>query len=307
MRTTHAPHRPRLPLFRVAAGASALLGAVPALAQQSNPEQTGGWYRWDGGPPKLWSLQVEPSFFYVAPSGDLRMPGTRSGGGEINVTDLNIDDPDLAFMGEIHVRKDRWRLSGGGFTLNIQGGATLEEDVTFGDAIGFAGERIETTLDFTTFELVGAYRFAEYAASQRYDGVYKFVTGVEVVGGVRYFDVDVEMDIDLSTRQTVFLLPSSANADRIFAHPVVGLRWDMEFWEQASIEVESTVGGFAASDHESISWDIKAQFTWRPVEHVGAFVGYRQLAFHLEDGSSPDRFQWDGALAGLFAGVQIRF
>jgi len=281
--------------------------ATPAIAQQTNPEQTGGWYRWEGGPPKLWSLSVEPAFFYVAPSGDVRLPGTRMNGGKINLSDLNVDDPDLAFFGEVHFRKDRWRVSASGFTLNVEGDAFLEQTETFGDATGSAGDTVTTRLDFTTFELLGSYRFAEYAGSQSYDGVYKTVAGLEVVGGARYYDVDLEIDVDLGTRETVFLIPSEAEGDRIFAHPVLGIRGDLELYEQWAIEVESTLGGFAAPDHNSYSWDIKAQFTWRPTEHVGAFVGYRQVAFHLEDGDSPDKFEWDGALAGLFFGVQIRF
>ncbi|MEO0482562.1 MAG: hypothetical protein AAF138_02980 [Planctomycetota bacterium] len=281
--------------------------SAPALAQQTNPEQNGGWYRWEGGPPKLWSLSVEPKFFYVAPSGDVKLPGTRSNGNDISLTDLNVDDPDIAFFGEIHIRKDRWRVSASGFTLNVEGDAFLEQDETFGDAVGFAGETVRTRLDFTTFELLGSYRFAEYAGSQSYDGVYKTVAGLEVIGGVRYYDVDLEIDVDLATRDTIFLLPSEASGDRIFVHPVVGIRGDVEFYEQWAIEVESTVGGFFAGDHSSYSWDIKAQFTWRPTEHIGAFVGYRQLAFHLEDGDSPGKFEWDGALAGLFFGAQIRF
>jgi len=47
--------------------------------------------------------------------------------------------------------------------------------------------------------------------------------------------------------------------------------------------------------------------TWRPVRHVGVQVGYRQLAFDLEDGEGTDRFRFRGAMAGVFAGVTVRF
>ncbi|MEL7472669.1 MAG: hypothetical protein AAGK04_05065 [Planctomycetota bacterium] len=292
--------------FILMASACSAAAGTGALAQQSNPEQTGGWYRWEGGPPKIWSLSVEPAFYYVAPSGEVTMPGDASSD-QVELSDYNVDDPNAAPFGEVHFRKDRWRLSVTGFTLDVQGSATIDEDVRLGEAIVLAGERVDTTLDFLSFEVLGSYRFAEYAGSQSYDGVYKFVTGAELVAGARYFDVGLEFDVDLSTRTTVFLLPSETKVDEVFAQPVVGLRWDMEFYEQFSVDVESTVGALYLGDHESLSWDIKAQFAWRPVENFGAFVGYRQVAFHLKDGDGASEFEWDGSLAGVFAGVQIRF
>lgn len=293
-----------------AALALALLAAGSAHAQQTNPEQRGGWYRWEDGQPALWNLQAEISFWYVAPSGDLTLPGTTAGaaGAEASFEDLNLDSAEGSAMVELHLRRDRWRLSGNIYSLGAEGETTVTDSVfQLGDAIAFGGERVTSAVDLTSFELTAGYRFYEDAASRGHTGVYKSVSALDAVVGVRFYDVDASFNVDLSTRTSVFLTPSQAEASQLFAHPVVGLRWEWELYQQFDINVQSTIGGWSLGDNTSYSWDIMVGLGWRPHPNFGGQIGYRNQFFQLEDGQGRGTFEWSGGVAGLYAGAVLRF
>ena len=72
---------------------------LTANPTQTNPTQAGGWYRWDDGQPRLWNVQAELSYWYVALSGDVTMPGSASD--EVSFDDLNLDSAEGALMAEL--------------------------------------------------------------------------------------------------------------------------------------------------------------------------------------------------------------
>jgi len=78
-------------------------------------------------------------------------------------------------------------------------------------------------------------------------------------------------------------------------------------YEQIDIDLEVNVGAAPFGDHSSSSWDAMLGFTWRPIENLGVQIGFRNISFNLENGDGADEFAWDGALAGLFAGVVLKF
>lgn len=321
---------PRMSATRVALAALTLL-AVPAIAQdappadvgassapqlttnptranptQTNPTQAGGWYRWDDGQPRLWNLQAEVSYWYVALSGDVTLPGSASD--EVSFDDLNLDSAEGSLMAELHIRRDRWRVSANAYSVSSSGDATVTDSVlTVGEAIAFGGETVESSVDLTSFELSASYRFFESARDRRFDGRYKSVSALDAVVGVRFYDVDIDFDVDLTTRTSVFLTPSEADVEQLFAHPVVGLRWEWEIHEQFDVNVQSTIGGWSMGDNTSYSWDIMVGFAWRPTPNFGAQIGYRNQFFHFEDSQSEGDFEWSGGVAGVYAGAVIRF
>lgn len=279
---------------------------LTANPTQTNPTQAGGWYRWDDGQPRLWNVQAELSYWYVALSGDVTLPGSASD--EVSFDDLNLDSAEGALMAELHIRRDRWRFSANAYDVSSSGDATVTDSVlTVGDAIAFGGETVSSSVDLTSFELTASYRFFESARERRFDGRYKSVSSLDAVVGVRFYDLDIEFDVDLSTRTSVFLTPSEAGAEQLFAHPVVGLRWEWEIHEQFDVNVQSTIGGWSLGDNTSYSWDIMVGFAWRPTPNFGAQIGYRNQFFHFEDTQSAGDFEWSGGVAGVYAGAVIRF
>jgi hypothetical protein len=124
------------------------------------------------------------------------------------------------------------------------------------------------------------------------------------VGGVRALDVSVDSVVLPmgSTGES-----GSAGDDALHAHPYAGVRWELEIREQFTIDLEVTLGGFESGDSESWSSDILVGFQWNPTQHFGAQIGYRQLLLGIESDEAPQEFAWQGGLAGVYAGVTLRF
>lgn len=281
-----------IPLAALAGIASAQ--DAPAASGTSVPMSTAEVSLMSG-----WTLQFEPMVHYIAPSGDFKLPNAANmDTEEVSVEDLNLDDTRLAPFGEVHFRRDKWRISISGlwYSLDDQTQAA-DESFQLGDLAIAAGDEIESSLDFWTLEAVASYRVFEDQTDQNSKGIIGAAVGVDILGGIRFFDVDLEVNA-----------PSGSQSEHhLWAQPVLGARVEISLWENFGFDVTSAVGYLPLGDNTSLSWDIVAAFHWRPWENVGVQIGYQQLAFTLENGDDEEEFRWEGSMAGLFGGLLIRF
>ena len=51
----------------------------------------------------------------------------------------------------------------------------------------------------------------------------------------------------------------------------------------------------------------EADAQWRPHPNVGVQIGWRQVAYWLNDGEGEDEFEYNGRMAGIQGGLVIRF
>jgi hypothetical protein len=246
-----------------------------------------------------WTLQFEASVHYIAPTGDLKLPNSANvETEEASVEDFNLDDPRLSPYGEIHFRRDKWRISISGLWYSLEDRTeSADESFQFGDLAIASGDEIESSLDFWTLEAVGSYRVFEDQTVPNSKGIIGAAVGIDILGGVRLFDVDFEFSAPAGEQ----------SADNLWAQPVLGARVEISLWENFGFDVTSAFGYLPAGDNTSFSWDIVAGFHWRPWENVGVQFGYQQLAFTLEDGDDAEEFRWEGSMAGIFGGLLIRF
>ncbi len=282
-------------IHRRLTGAALVLAAAaaPAAAQEGAVPPADA--------PAEWTIRIDPAAWYAAPGGRVWMPGTSmTGGGErFKVAALNVDSPRLAPAGAVHYQSGDWRFSVSGFGFSSDDrGSVAPAAAQYGTLSIAAGDPLTSTLDFVSGDATVAYRIFERKMGTRDNGAPKFVPAIDVLGGVRVYDVELSI-----------AGPSdSITAGEFFAEPFAGLGLDMQFVEDVMIEVRSSVGAFSDfGDRSSISWDISAALTWRPTANFGVQVGYRQLAFTLTDGDSPEKFEYSGALAGLYFGGSLKF
>jgi hypothetical protein len=273
------------------AGAWALTG--PALGQDQNaaaPEIT---------PPKdRWTLQFEPSVWYGAPGGKVTLPGSAAGVSPTFLDTINLDSPRPSPSAELHLYDDRWRFTFEGTWLREHDRGTIaEQGGTLGPVSFAAGDALKASESFTTVEATVAYRLTlpETLAKGR-EGV--FACAFDVLGGMRFYDVSFD-----------FSAPAgSTSADIFQGQPLAGVKLSVDLIEQFTVDVQVDVGGFTdGGDAVNYAYSIEAGFMWRPTPNVGAQIGYRDLAFMLRSGPEGDRFEYRGAIQGLFAGVVIRF
>lgn len=253
-----------------------------------------------------WTIQLNPSLWYVAPSGKLRLPvsgGGGAGGDEIRIERLNLDSPRISPSGEFSVTADRLRFTLSGANFQIDRDRTLAtESFQIGSVVATPGTPLQVKMEFTTAELTVGYEFLRHAFVLEEGGrpaEAPVKLHVHVLAGVRLYDTSFRVR-DLSGS-------ASASADEFFLEPIVGLRGDLELVKDFSIILQVSGGGFADSSRSSYSVDVAAGFQWRPIPNLGLQLGYRQLAYGLTAGEDEDEFSYNGRLAGLFVGITLQF
>lgn len=286
------PTAPRAP--RRAPVLLLLLLAAPAhstLAQDAPPVQP-----LQGQELHPWTLRFEPAAWYPAASGEIRMPGADSD--DLEVADLNLDSPRLSPAGELHFRRDRWRITAEAFDFSTGNrGAVMTDSGAFGTLDFTEGDRLSSSLDLTNISLQGAYRLRLDEAGVTLDGGTRLRSSIFAVGGARFLDVEAGAELD----------GTSISRSAIAAHPLAGLRWELDIWEEFAVDLLMAGGYFPAGNNSSYSFDILVGFAWNPTPALGAQIGYRQLLFEIQDGEGVDEFNWQGGLAGVYAGAVLRF
>lgn len=87
--------------------------------------------------------------------------------------------------------------------------------------------------------------------------------------------------------------------DSVWIDAVVAARIGVELPENFSFDIHGDIGGGL----DSFTWSAGTRVRWQPEPYLGVQLGYRFLRTNLDD----DGFEFDGALAGLFAGFVFEF
>ncbi len=246
-----------------------------------------------------WSVRIQPRAWLASAAGDLRMPG---GSAEMTLDTLNLDEASIRPVLELDVQRDRWRMTVTGFYLDEDSSITVRSGGSLG-GVGFsAGDRLASSLEYFSVEAMGSYEIWRYDP-EKHDRWPDLDTSVDLVAGVRFSSIEFNFD---ASRGSVGL--GSSSARHLFATPIAGARWRLGLMEQFSLETELNAGGFTTgSDHSSFAFDVSTHFAYRPTPNLGALFGYRQLLSSFEDGSGLDSFEYSGATAGLYFGVELRY
>lgn len=125
---------------------------------------------------------------------------------------------------------------------------------------------------------------------------------VDLYGGLRYWNLDTDLDIvgggPLGQR-----LSASDTEDWI--DPLVGVRYVQPLGADWSFVIRGDLGGWGVGS--DFAWHATAFFNWAMSEHASLLVGARFLGVDYDDGSGPGRFVWDVTEGGPAAGVAWRF
>lgn len=266
------------------ADASASPAGSAATAQPSVPPRGRG---------DEWVIRVQPRVWFVAPEGDVRLPGSSR---EVDVGRLDLDELRVAPYGQLDVQVDRLLFSFSGMSTKNSSDLTAGRAFTLGGVDVSAGEDFDARLRFSTFNITGGYKvwqhnFTDDARSDALPA--RNVLRVWGVGGVRVNDLDFRLQTADQRQQ----------ADDTWIDVVGGIKTEFQFLDAFSADAEATIGGLDGS----FSLDVAFSLSYRPVDWVAAQVGYRILFISREDGSGSGQFDYDGSFAGLYAGVTFRF
>ncbi|MCC5785620.1 MAG: hypothetical protein JJU33_02835 [Phycisphaerales bacterium] len=250
-----------------------------------------------------WTVQFEPSLWYAVPGGKVDMPGLETARGEIDLIDLGVDNTGLRPSGEFIFRRGRWMGLVGGIYLEEENDTALNQTISINGTAYDAGDRFEGRLRFASGRLLGGYRIHSFQGGPTADGGYNFTSDVDIIAGARFTHINWRL-----AAEDPGVSRDSIRESRLFPEAIGGFRWTLGFIEQITIDTELTIGGMTTGDDDTaFSIDIIQGLAWDPHPNLGAQFGYRQLLIRHNDGKGDDRFRYDGAIAGLYAGVKVRF
>ncbi|MFA6045539.1 MAG: hypothetical protein WC718_11185 [Phycisphaerales bacterium] len=274
--------------------------AIPAPASQpaaSPIEQSSDllpWHRDD-----KWTVRFEPSVYYVGMSGTATLPRASGATGpnpSVRLAEINADEPRLSPAGEINLRKGEWGIAVRGFGFSSSGDATTTAAGQLGDVIFAQGDIVNRGLDFNAFEVEGTYNLLKDKLRPLEDGTYGVRTRLDLVGGVRLYDVDLRLS-SLGTGGV------SSQNDEVFVQGEVGVKGSVEFYDHFTVDLQLDAGG----GPDGYSFDILVGGSWKPINNFGVQIGYRALFFDVDSGSGNSKFKLEGAAQGLYAGIVLEF
>lgn len=257
-------------------------------------------------------IQIEPLIWFVGPSGKMKLPvasGTGPGGFTSEAEKVRINDIGLASTrvrpaGTLVATTGPWRFTFGGSDFELSRGSAAADVAGRLGSVAFAqGDPLNVDMSLGMYEFSAGYRVWEHdwrAGSGSPDAAVDAFVYVHAFVGGRFYDVGVSVESASGA-------PARAEESNLFFEPFVGARAEAVLADDFSVVLQLSAGGMALYSTLSYSLDVVIAFEWRPVSNVGIELGWRQIAFNLTDGRDLERFQYTGRLAGLFAGVVIRF
>lgn len=126
------------------------------------------------------------------------------------------------------------------------------------------------------------------------DGHYRVAENLEVLAGVRYYDLSVDAGL-------TGLVTASASGDESWVDPIVGGVVSVPLTDRWSFKTRGDIGGFGVGS--DLSWQLWGVFEYRFGEHNSLVFGYRHLDWDYDEG----RFGLDTYMTGPVAGVRLRF
>lgn len=283
------------------AAATAGPAATPAPAQTPAPKLI---------PASAWSVRLEPQVWYVAPEGDLTMPGSASGTPPVALSALDAEDPKASPAGQVTIRipqneENRWGTDdfwksgwffcvGGASFSGDSTGAAPAGGFTIGSVAVAGGAAVSTSFEWSTFHaMVGKWIVGSDFGTE--GDVHVDIYGV---AGLRIHTQDV----------TVSSGGGSTTASETFGAALLGFRLDVQLPCGFAADVNVNAN-YWPGDPSCTGFEVSPTFSWRPTDNLGVQIGYRLLTANCESGNEGDAgyYKFDGSLAGLYAGVEIRF
>ncbi len=283
-------------------GLAAAALAIPAFAEPAPPADAApAAPDWPAlANPDDYTVQAQVRMWYLSPAGKLGLPSTNGAAGAyMRTNDLDLDQPRISPFAEVSMKAAAWRFTFSGANYDLSHNATAPFAFTLGSTPVAGGTAFRMDFDYSTFNLTVGYRFCDYDFGKEGGGeAGRHVLRIEGVGGVRFHDVGIRITNTLD---------NTSGTNQFFGEAIAGARAELQLARDFSIDLELTGGGMPIDGHSVYSIDVAVGFSWRIVDGIAAQIGWRQLAFDLEDDSGARQFKYEGTLAGLFAGVVIRF
>ncbi len=223
-----------------------------------------------------WEYSLSVYGWFTALSSEVE---TRFGAVEADLDFGDIwDQLDIAAFASFQARNGRWALV---TDLNYAS-LTAEEDTPR----GLAFEDVDVDTRLSVFSALAAYSIVDRPDLR-----------VDVAGGIRYYD----LDIDVALNAAAAAGDRSASFGDSWIDPVVGARFHAPVSEAWFVDGFADVGGFGIGGASDLSWQIYAGVGYSFNETWALRGGYRYLSVDQEIQGRDTRLELYGPLLGVTA------
>ena len=232
-----------------------------------------------------WQYEITPYALTAGLEGTAGVRGVTSDI-DMSISDV-LDDFEAGFMGLFSARKGPWMYSLEGVYFKLADQPAHSVTGPFGRVT------VNGALDLTTKMYV-------YQGSIGYR-VLDGDTSVDVIGGLRYTKLDLDMSVTLTTTPGI-VFPGgtrSASGSESWTDGVVGALVQHSVSDQVALIGYADVGG-GGSD---LTYQLIAGANWEFNKGYTAKAGYRLLDWDYEEGGNV----WDMTASGPYLGLGIRF
>ncbi|MEE9612677.1 MAG: hypothetical protein V3W19_15605 [Desulfatiglandales bacterium] len=240
-------------------------GDTPDSKKDSSP---------DPSATKDWEFSLAPFYFWaVNLDGDATVRGTTA---PIN---LDFDEIFDTLEGLFTVHFEAWYRQKWGLLIDVSYINISDQQTTPGPTLDVDFENVITELGFF-------YRFFDKGPHQ-----------LEALAGIRYTDLDVEID--------VVGVPLNTNGNQDWLDPMIGARYNWQISEKWHLSLRGDIGGFGIGDASDFTWNAVGLINWQPWKHVGFLGGYRAMNQDYETGSGLNKFAYDVLMQGPVLAVKF--
>ena len=262
----------RAPLFVLP-----LLVAPAAAAQPADPPAPVPAPDLDPAP--RWSASAELTLWRPAFQDDLALPGAPA----LLAEDVNLDEPELTPALTATLTDGDWRVEVGGFIFGTDTARSAPAAFTLGGVSVAAGAPFTAELDYGALEVLVTRRVWSRPLSDQIS------LALDAGGGLRASDLSVDIASG----------GASDSGDQAWVDALAAARLAVELPREFDFDIHAEAGGGLNSFTASIGTSLR----WQPEPWLGAQFGYRFIATNLDD----DGFEYEGAIAGLYAGLTFEF
>ncbi len=228
------------------------------------------------GSQSQWEYALSAYGWFTALSNELETPfGTVET--ELSFGDI-WDDLDIAAFAAFEARNGRWALV---TDLNY---ASLTSGKNTPLGIAFASVDVDTQLTVLS-------ALAAYAVVDRDD------LRVDLTGGVRYYDLDIDVALNAAAAAN----DRTAAFSDSWVDPVVGARMRAELSDAWFVDGFADIGGFGLGDASNLSWQVFGGAGYRFNETWSLRGGYRYLSVDKEIDGRDLRLELYGPVLGVTA------
>ena len=231
-----------------------------------------------------WEFTLSPLFLWgMGISGDATI-GDASAPLDVGFSDI-WDNLDAVFTLHFEARKDKWTI----FSEVQYVKLTPEVTVSMGPVSAVADIDFKNTM----IELGGTYAFRE---TQN--------TRWELLGGVRYTDQDVNVNVTLTFPPPINDRPIDIKGGDNWTQAIVGTRFFGTMSDEWTFIARTDVG-YGGSDNKA--FNAVAMFDYRFNNWGSVFFGYRYLNYDYDNDKTTDTYAFDAYESGPLAGLSINW